>query len=240
MVSIPAGVYSETKVQKIGTMSTARTQTVVDYYKCVQIDEKTMSIQILDMYGEPIPMVEKVALTDFLKRFTYAPDTFKNKKSPAEITADKAISRAEMHVARKEYNSAEFEYIKAIKVDQENVRASFGLGKVYLETGETDKAAVVFSDLARQDNVMAPENKHFFNDLGIELRGLKLYEQAIEFYEKALALSQNDENLMFNIARAAFEGGDKVKATAYIDRALILNPDLIPAKKLKVVLAAAP
>ncbi|MDR3038191.1 MAG: tetratricopeptide repeat protein [Candidatus Adiutrix sp.] len=238
-VNIAEGVYSETKVQKIGTMSTARTQTVVDYYKCAQIDDKTMSVQILDMYGETMPIVQKVPMEEFLKRFTYEPDKFQTRKTPAELTADKHISKAEEHVTRKEFNSAEFEYFKALKADQENVRANFGLGKVYLETGDHDKASEIFGKLARQDNIMAPENKHFFNDLGMELRELKLYDQAMDFYEKARKMmGQDDENLLFNIARAAFESGDKARSATYLDQALILNPELEPAKKLKAALEA--
>lgn len=236
MTRIPEGVYSETKIQKIGTMSTSRTQTVVDYYRCVRADDGTMRVQILDMYGDPLPLVEKITLDDFLKRFTYEPDKFRTRKTPNDLAAEKAIATAERHVARKEYNSAEYEYSKALKLDEENVRANFGLGRLYLETGETEKAARVFSGLARQDNVLDPENKHFFNELGIELRGLKLYGQAIEFYQKALTLAPDDENLLFNMARACLESGDKAAAAEYIDSALTINPGHEAAARLKASL----
>jgi len=235
-MQIPEGIYSETKVQKIGTMSTSRSQTIVDYYKCTRVDDQTMSIQILDMYGDPMPLVEKVPTAEFLKRFTFEPDKFQTRKSPGDLAAEKAIATAERHVARKEYNSAEYEYSKALKADQENVRANFGLGKLYLLTGELDKAAKVFSSLARQDNVLAPENKHFFNELGIELRGLKLYSQAVEFYQKALSLAPDDENLLFNIARACLEGGNQALAAKYLDGALSLNPGHEAAGRLKAAL----
>jgi len=236
MNRIPEGIYSETKVQKIGTMSTSRTQTIVDYYKCAMVDDHTVSVQILDMYGDPMPLVEKVPVEEFLKRFTYEPDKFQTRKTPGDLAAEKAIATAERHVARKEYNSAEYEYSKALKLDVENVRANFGLGRLYVETGDLEKAAKVFSSLARQDNVLAPENKHFFNELGIELRGLKLYGQAIEFYQKALDLAPDDENLLFNMARACLEGGDKAAAAKYINGALTINPAHEAAGRLKAAL----
>ncbi|UQZ88410.1 hypothetical protein C4J81_03970 [Deltaproteobacteria bacterium Smac51] len=236
MPSIPEGVYSETKVQKIGTMGTSRTQTIVDYYKCTQIDENTMSVQILDMYGDPMPLVEKVKVEEFLKRFTYEPEKFQKKATPKDLATEKAIATAEHHVARKEYNSAEFEYSKALKLDEENVRANFGLGKLYVETGEIQKASEVFGNLAKQDNVLAPENKHFFNELGIELRSLELYDQAIEFYQKAFNLAEDDENLIFNIARATYEKGDVAQAHALLDKALEMNPEMDMAKKLKATM----
>jgi tetratricopeptide (TPR) repeat protein len=236
-VNIMEGIYSETKVQSIGTMSTARKQTVIDYYHCVQLDEKTMSVQILDMDGQPLPLKQKVPLDEFLKRFTYDPDKFKNPKTPAQLTAEKHIAKAEGHFERKEMNSAEFEFQKALKADQENVRANFGLGRVYLETGDVAKAAEIFGRLSKQDNMMAPENKHFFNDLGRELRSLKLYDQAIDVYEKAQKLmGHDDENLLFNIARAALESGDQARAMGYLDQALALNPELEPALKLKAAM----
>ena len=234
--NIPEGIYSETKIQKIGTMSTSRTQTVVDYYKATRVDDNTMSVQILDMYGDPIPLVEKVSVAEFLKRFTFEPDKFQTKKSPSDLAAEKAIATAEKHVARKEYNSAEYEYSKALKLDEENVRANFGLGKLYVETGEIEKAADVFSNLSKQDNLLAPENKHFFNELGIELRSLKLYDQAIAFYRKALGLAPSDENLLFNIARACYEKNDTDMAVHFLRCALSINPEMEAAKKLLAVL----
>lgn len=238
MPKVPEGVYSETKVQKIGTMSTSRTQTIVDYYKCTQIDETTMSVQILDMYGDPMPLVEKIKIEDFLKRFDFEPEKFKTRATPKDLATEKAIATAEHHMARKEYNSAEFEYGKALKLDEENVRANFGLGKLYVETGQIQKAAEVFGNLAKQDNVLAPENKHFFNELGIELRGLELYDQAIDFYQKAFDLAKDDENLIFNIARAHYEKGDMSKTRELLKNALALNPGMEAAKKLLASLNA--
>ncbi|MDL2227194.1 tetratricopeptide repeat protein [Deltaproteobacteria bacterium OttesenSCG-928-M10] len=235
--NIPEGIYSETKVQKIGTMSTSRTQTIVDYYKATRLDDNTMNVQILDMYGDPMPLMEKVPLADFLKRFTFEPDKFQTRKSPGDLATEKAIATAEKHVARKEYNSAEYEFSKALKLDEENVRANFGLGKLYMATGEVEKAATVFSNLSKQDNVLAPENKHFFNELGMELRGLKLYDQAVSFYRKALGLAPNDENLLFNIARACYEKGDKDLTAHFLECALNINPEMEAAKKLKAVLS---
>ncbi|MDR2934575.1 MAG: tetratricopeptide repeat protein [Candidatus Adiutrix sp.] len=234
---IMEGVYSETKVQEIGTMGTARRQTVVDYYKCVQIDDDKISIQVLDMDGNPLPLKETVQVEDFLKRFTYVPEKVKAIKTPAQVTAERYVAMAEKHFERNEMGSAEYEYQRAIKVDQENVRANFGLGKLYLATGKPDQAAGIFSGLARQDNMMEPENKHFFNDLGRELRALKLYDQAIEFYEKARTMpGLEDEHLLFNLARAAYEGGDLNKAKEYLGTSLSLNPGFELALTFKMVL----
>lgn len=239
MPAIPDGIYSETKVQKIGTMSTSRTQTIVDYYKCTKVDDATMQVQILDMYGDPLPLVEKVSVAEFIKRFTFEPDKFQTRKTPSDLATEKAIATAERHVARKEYNSAEYEYSKALKLDKENVRANFGLGKLYLQMSEVEKAAQIFSSLAQQNNVLDPENKHFFNELGIELRCLKLYDQAVNFYKKAHALAPDDENLLFNMARASLDAGSLVEAAKYLKQALTLNPAHEASNMLKASLIKA-
>ena len=233
-IRIMEGIYSETKVQEIGTMNTIRRQTVVDYYQCAQLDDDTVAVQILDMDGVPLPLKQEIPLEEFIKRFTYESKT---PKTQAQITAEKHVAIAEQHVERREFNSAEYEYYRALKADQENVKANFGLGKVYLETGEVEKAAEIFGRLARQDNIMAPENKHFFNDLGRELRSLKLYDQAIVFYEKARRMmGSDDEHLLFNLARAAYESGDQAKTMDFLEQALALNPDLEPALAFKTAL----
>jgi tetratricopeptide (TPR) repeat protein len=234
-IKIMEGVYSETKVQEIGTMNTIRRQTVVDYYQCVQLEDDTISVQILDMDGAPLPLKQTVPLEEFLKRFTYESKT---PKTQAQIAADKHVATAEHHMERKELNSAEYEFYKALKLDQENVRAQFGLGKVYLETGDVEKAAEIFGRLARQKNMHAPENKHYFNKLAQELRSLKLYDQAIDFYEKARSLmgKDDDENLLFNLARAAYESGDQPRAREFLDKALALNPKFEPALTFKAAL----
>lgn len=232
MTEIPEGVYSEISVQNIGTMSTARRQEIVNYYLCRQLNQDTVEVQVMDIYGEPLPIRQKVAMPEFLKRFKYEPEAFKTKKSPADLALDQAIAQAELHVKRKEYFSAEYEYSKALKLDEANVRASFGLGRVYLQTGETEKAGEVFTQLAHEESILEPDNKYIFNELGMELRALKMYDQALEFYQRALEVAPEDEHLCFNIARAAAEKGDLKLARESLGRALKINPGLQEASKL--------
>lgn len=232
MTVIPEGVYSETLVQRIGTMSTARRQEVINYYSCRQLDGEIVEVQILDIYGEPLPLREKVPLGDFLKRFKHEPDKFKTKKTTSDLAVDKAIVQAELHVKRKEYFSAEYEYSKALKLDEANVRANFGLGRVYLKVGEPEKAGEIFTRLAKEESTLDSENKHIFNELGMELRSLKLYDQALEFYERAMEVAPDDENLCFNIARAAAEKGDLDLAGESLNRALKIKPGMESALNL--------
>ena len=233
MPEIVEGVYLELVIQKIGTASTARTQEMKNYYLAKSVGPELVEIQVLDMHDNPLPIREKVSLKDFQTRFTFQPDYLaRKKKTPSEVKVDKAIAQAEAHVRRKEFNSAEFEYHKALKLDEDNLRANFGVGKVYLATGETEKAQEAFTRIAQTDAVFQDENKHIFNELGIELRKMGLHDQAVEHYLKALSFTSNDENLLFNIARAYAEKGDRQQGMKYAREALALNPELAEAQNL--------
>jgi tetratricopeptide (TPR) repeat protein len=64
-----------------------------------------------------------------------------------------------------------------------------------------------------------------------------MMDQAIEYYERALTLSTNDENLHYNIARAYFAKGNFAKAVDHIIAALKLNRTMPESKKFLKYLA---
>jgi len=236
VAEIAEGVYVEVTTATIGTGSTAKKQDLQNYYLAKPLEENLIQVQLLDIDYNPLPIFEKVGLDDFKRRFKFLPDFSKDLRSPQEKQIDKAIAQAEAHYRRKEYYSAEFEYNKALKLDEDNVRANFGVGEVYLAQGDKEKALEVFEKLASVEAVFEEKNKHIFNELGIELRRQGLYDQAIAYYTKALSFTQNDENLLFNLARAHYDKGDRTAARKILHRALSLNPDLEEAKQLSQVI----
>lgn len=239
MPMIEPGVYMEMVTQKIGTGSTARTQEIKNYYLAKSLDENMVQVQLMDMYDQPLPIFEKVSVQEFCKRFTFQPNYLQDKKKQADPRVDKAIAQAEAHFRRKEYHSAEFEYNKALKLDVNNVRANFGVGKLYLTTGEKDKAKEVFEKLSNIDAIFEEDNKHIFNELGIELRRLGLYNEAINYYIKALSIAQDDENLFYNTARAYYEKGDLKNAMMFLGKALVLKPDMMEGHRLLAAIEKA-
>ncbi len=232
MPIIEEGIYMECLTRHIGTGGTARTQEMKNYYMAKAIEGDLIQVQLLDMDYNPLPIFEKVDLAEFKRRFTFQPDVGPDRKSGQEKQVDKAIAQAEAHYRRKEYFSAEYEYSKALKLDEDNVRANFGVGKVYLAQGEPEKAQEVFEKLAHIEAVFEDENKHIFNELGIELRRMGLHDHAIAHYEKAVAIAPDDENLFFNIGRACYEKGDFKSAREYLAKALAINPDMTEAGQL--------
>ncbi len=232
MSEIKKGVYSKTKKISLGTGGTTRDQEMESYYLIDAINEKTVSLKPLDINGEPLQFIEQVKIAEFKQHFTFRPDYYKNKKSLREIGIDRRIAKAQEHYRKKEYSSAEYEYEQVLKLDEENLRAKFGVGKVYASRGELEKAKDIFEQISQVKAIFENNNKHIFNELGIELRKQGLYQQAISFYRKALSFVKDDEHLYFNIGRACHEKGDFKAAAKYLAVALKMNPGLAEARQL--------
>lgn len=228
---IPLGYYVERIKGKVGTGDTSKNATMENYWLASEVSQETVRVELLDMHDELTGFVEFVPLEDFFKRFDYAPEFKPRKVSLRQQQADRVSARAERHLEAKEYLSAEFEFSNAIKLDEQNVRANFGLGKTYLATGQPEKAANIFRKLGTIEAVLEPENKHIFNEFGMALRKMGLHAEAVRHYHRALTLAPGDENLWFNLGRALYEGGQLKQALGAIKKALEINPNLEAARQ---------
>ncbi|MEA4856960.1 tetratricopeptide repeat protein, partial [Solidesulfovibrio sp.] len=134
--------------------------------------------------------------------------------------------------ATAKYVSAEKEYQKIKGIDEDNIRANFGLGLVYLALKKADKAVYIFDRLVRLEETFEPRHKHLFNEFGISLRKQGLFDEALKYYFRARELSPDDDHLLLNIARVYFEQHRLPEAEAAARQALALNPDLAEARRL--------
>ena len=82
----------------------------------------------------------KIPKDEFLQKFSPEPEFYVSTVFPKMKELSGTITRGEKHRANGELYSAEFEFGQALKVDEENVRANFGLGLTYMERGEKNKA----------------------------------------------------------------------------------------------------
>lgn len=234
------GIFFEEANLTLGTGHTQKNQKLKNYCMADQVDEAQVKLAFLGDDGEPTGIEITMPVDEFLRRFTFEPSFMPPKaKSREEKLADKHSAMAEKHRERKEYFSAEWAYNKALKIEPENIRANFGVGTLYMEMGETDKAKSVFKKLAQIEAIFEDENKHIFNEFGITLRKTRMYDEALANYMKAIEISPQDENLYFNIARLYYDKQDFAKALEWIQKALDVNPDFREAKQFKDVLASA-
>lgn len=172
--------------------------------------------------------IDRRALT---ANYTLEIDIWEEKVRPVLEERDSSVNRGENHRNQGELYSAEMEYQQALHVDEDNVRATFSLGQIYIEQNNTEKARDVFRKILNLKSAFMPEHKHMFNDFGIAMRKNGMYKEAIEYYERAVKLDSTDENILFNIARTYFESGDWENCIKHLTSCLQKNKGVEEAKK---------
>jgi len=224
------GIYFRIKVSTIGTGATQRDVQAKIFCEARETDGDRVEVRYLTFHGRPSGIGEILTKDDFLRDFIYHASTYPN-HSPAQKSIEKHIAVADRHLRKKEYFAAEYEYDKALRLDEDNVRASFGKGLAIMERGEHDKARGIFSTLAQIEALFLEENKHLFNEFGMRLRRLSLCDEAVRHYKKAISISPDDEHLYFNLARAYFEKQEIEKAKKWVKIAIRSNPNFTEARE---------
>ena len=245
------GVFSSQEVRKVGTGTTTR-KTVQKTFWFVEQHGDDIECQPLNLNYVPSGPKRKVTMDELITKFSPEPEFYLNSVYPKMRELQQSIDHGDTHREKGETFAAEYEYSRALKVDEENVRANFGIGLTYLERGEVGKAQNIFERLVRLEGAFEPEQKHLFNEFGISLRKNRMTAQAVAYYQRALELSPNDENLYMNMARALLEAHDMngcidnlLKALAIAPRheqslrfmAWLIQKNLVPAERLEQVRA---
>jgi tetratricopeptide (TPR) repeat protein len=228
-----SGVFSQVKSATIGAGTTVRKTEVVTYFFAKEREDGVLEVQAL---GDNVVFgpVVTLGLDDFLGQYMPEPQMSLERarvEATRETEIHKALARGDKFQKQGKTFSAEFEYGKALALDEENVRANFGIGLCYIERGETEKAREVLGRLVRLEAAFQDEHKHLFNEFGISLRKSKMDAEALQYYSRAVELCPNDENLHYNMARASFDMGDTEAATLRLAHCLTLNPAHAEAKK---------
>ena len=230
------GVFSTQVVQKVGTGTTTRRTIQKMYWFVEQDKEELLEIQPLNKHYIPSGPKRKVTKEELLEKFSPEPEFYMSTVFPKMRELNMTIVKGERHREKGENFSAELEFDQALSVDEENVRANFGLGLTYLDRGEANKANDIFERLVKLDAAFEGEHKHLFNEFGINLRRNKMLEQSLEYYKRAEELADTDENLMYNIARTLFDKKQMDEALTYLKKALTIRPDFNEAKRFTAFL----
>ena len=116
---------------------------------------------------------------------------------------------------------------------ESDARSSFNNGIDEYNKGLQDEAMRSFE---RPLIITAPwqrKHKHMFSDFGITLRKIKITKLALRYHTKALSLSPNEPNIIFNLARTHLYMGDFNSAGKLLAQVLAQKPDLKEALSLK-------
>lgn len=217
------GVFSTQEIRKVGTGTTTR-KTVQKTFWFVEQRGEAIECQPLNANYVPSGPKRKITLDELIAKFSPEPEFYQMSVYPKMREMEQSVDKGDNHREKGETFAAEYEYARALKVDEGNVRANFGIGLTYMERGELDKAQNIFDRLVKLDGAFDTEHKHLFNEFGINLRKHKMLTQAVEYYQRALQLTKNDENLHMNLARALLETKDMDGCLEHLFQALELAP----------------
>ena len=225
-------VYLETNELRLGIHDTARNATNDNYWLARPLGDGRTEVILMNFQDELTNIREIVSDQELTDRFTHQPDYWSTRISPSERLLNEILTLAERHFEDEEYNSAEYEYNRALAIDEDSIRANFGQAMTYAGQGEVEKAEELFSKLATLEDSFLPEHKHLFNSFAIKLRRRGFVHQALEHYYRALTLIPgDDEHLWFNLGRAAYEDGQLSAAKKLMEKALAVNPGFLEADR---------
>ncbi len=226
-------VYLKQESIKLGVGSTAKAQIVEDYYEVVEIDPTRVEVRLLDIDDRPMGKAS-IMSKDELKDYIYCPDYFnKERRSQGlkELIVEKRVQLGDRYFGAKKFFSAESQYNKALALDENSLRAKLGKGKTLYARGEKKEAQKVFSSLSNDQALFDDQNKHIFNEFGIELRKKGMFEEAISNYLKAISIDPEDEVLYYNLGRTYYEQGKQKEAIEQLKIALVKRPNFRDAKE---------
>jgi tetratricopeptide (TPR) repeat protein len=225
------GVYSSKKETEIGLGDTATKRETLIYWYVRQIDEDRFETQPLNIYHVPSGVKKEVSAKVFLSEYNPEPNYYKINTQPALNSLAAKIAKGEDLFGQGKLDEAEKQFIKALMIDDVNVKANYGLGKVASEQKDYQKLKKVLGKLLNLDEAFNQEFREQFNGFGISLRKNKYFDDALKFYGRALELGALDEHIYFNMARAYFDKNDFDQAVVQLNIALSINPEFEEAKK---------
>jgi tetratricopeptide (TPR) repeat protein len=210
----------------IGTGGTARKSESIAFFVAEERPEGDITLRSLGPENVPFGKPKNITREELLERYLPEPQRsleYVQAEGLRQQEVTRHVARGDKFYKRGENYSAEYEYDQALQIDEENVRANFGIGLCYIARKDLEKAREVFGRLVTLDAAFRDEHKHLFNEFGIRLRMAGLHPEALAYYSRAAELCEEDENLYYNMARAAFAMGEVSQASQHLCACLRLN-----------------
>jgi len=128
--------------------------------------------------------------------------------------------------ALRQYKEAIISYSKCIELDKGYASAYNNIGTIYLEDfKDYEKSVAIF----RHFLVLVPESSLGYNNLGVALKELKRYHDAIDAHVCAIQLKSDYAEAFSNLGNAYYSLKRYGDALVNYDRAIQLNPDYAEA-----------
>ncbi len=168
-----------------------------------------------------------------------------------------------------EWDKAEAQFRRSLKLNPDQEKAYYNLGLVYKDKKEWDSAeqhlrkalelqpdytqawfglAEVLIGKKDRNGALAayrkalefdPFNGRFHNSLAIALAGGGDMDGAVDHFEKSIRYRPDSVRTRFNLSRAYIQQGRVADAVPHLDAALKLQPDMAPARRELIWILAA-
>lgn len=225
------GVFSLFTNDDLGTGSTQTKHAQTTYWYARQLSGITVELQPLNIYHVPSGIRKMAGLDEFMRSYTPEPRYYETNTVPALRSLKAKIDQGEQAFSLGRLDDAEKAFLKALMIDELNVPANYGLGDVYTEQKDFQKLRKVLAVLMGLDDAFSIEYRCKLNTFGINLRKQGLLDESIAFFNKALEIQKDDENIYFNLARVHFDKGEMEKCIGVLNIATALNPAFAEAHK---------
>jgi tetratricopeptide (TPR) repeat protein len=123
------------------------------------------------------------------------------------------------------YEQAEQFYGRALKDDPDSAEALYGLGSAYLQQQKTSQARECFQKSVQLHASYPGTLPNSWNNLGILAAREGNYDQAIDYFERALKIDPEHSIALQNLGSAYRQKKDWTLAKSALQRALAVNPD---------------
>jgi len=225
------GVYSHRRNATVGTGTTRTNHEKITYWFARQIEKDKFDIQPLNIYHVPSGIRIFVENDTFFSSYTPEPAYYQINTVPALKSLHEKILKGEKHLAEGNLLAAEKDFIKALMIDDLNVKANYGLGEVYSDLNQYEKLAKIVNMLMGMEDAFNHEHRARLNSFGVKLRKNGQLDKALVFLEKALEINPKDDHILFNLARVHFDKKDFEACKDTLNAAIQVNPVFAEARK---------
>lgn len=223
-------------------------------------NNKTMQSELFELYKNDMSPAEMLKYlynevqnnpTDADKLYEYAYELHKNKKLDDAIiyynkslaidpkSSDTYINLAAAYRQKSNFAKAKQIYVDAIALFPENTELKQQLAA--LEADEESELYTNASDMFKKGkyqeavstyNRIQPATPESLVGIGASYQAMKDYKNAIQYYQKALAMDTNNADTAYYLALAYSSDNNNEQAKVYVKKSLALDPNNKNAKEL--------
>ncbi|WP_419778654.1 tetratricopeptide repeat protein [Maridesulfovibrio sp.] len=232
-ISQVLGVFTKNIKDHTGAGATLQRSESKTFYYVTRSGVDSYHAQPLNEQNIPSGLVIPLTKKEFITQYTPELKYYEKKTLPALKSLKDKLDKGEQSFMDGNLDAAEQSFAKALFLDPEHPKANLGMGSVQCSKKNFDKLSGIIDKLLNNDSIFMERQRQEFNLFAITLRKESLFEEAITFYNRAIEINPNDENLHFNAARAHFDAGDFDNALEHLDKALEISPALEVASMFK-------